>query len=80
MHDFSLRHLSDTSVARELVDATSADRRSLAAHLARIAEFDRRRLYLEHACSSMYRYCVDRLRMSEDAAVQRIRAARTALA
>ena len=80
MHDFSLRHLSDAAVSQELAAATSADRRAVAAHLARIAEFDRRRLYLEHGCASMYRYCVERLRLSEDAAVQRIRAARTALA
>ncbi len=79
MHDFSLRHLSDAAVEQELSAATSADRRSIVVHLARIAEFDHRRLYLAKSCASMYRYCVDRLRMSEDAAVQRIRAARTAL-
>ena len=78
MSTYSLRHLSNDAVTRELVAATTADRRSTATHLAHIAEFDHRRLYAPEGCSSMFRYCVERLRMSEDVAVQRIRAARIA--
>lgn len=78
MNAYSLRHLTDDAVTRELGLATSADRRTTAAHLAHIAEFDHRRLYLPGGCSSMFRYCVGRLSMSEDVAVQRIRAARIA--
>jgi len=78
MSSYSLRHLSDDAVTRELEDSTGADRRSIAAHIARIAEYDRRELYLPAGYKSMFRYCVGRLRLSEDAACQRIRAARVA--
>jgi 5-methylcytosine-specific restriction endonuclease McrA len=49
-----------------------------AALLAHLAEVDERRLYLSAGYHSMYLYCVDRLRLSEDSACKRIRAARTA--
>ncbi len=45
-----------------------------------IGEVDRRRLYREHACSSMFSFCTERLGMSEDAAYKRIRVARAARA
>lgn len=78
MSTYSLGHLSNDALTLGLAAATTADRRSTAAHLAHLAEFDHRRLYAPEGCSSMFRYCVERLRMSEDVAVQRIRAARVA--
>lgn len=80
MSRYSLRHLTDDAVTRELVAATSADRRTTAELLARIAEFDRRRLAVEAGYSSTFRYCVGKLRMSEDEAYKRIQAGRAALA
>src|SRR5215468_12238054 len=42
-------------------------------------EVERRRLYLEQACSSLYVYCIERLGYSEDAALKRARVARLGL-
>jgi hypothetical protein len=42
--------------------------------LAYIAEIDRRKLYLEHACPSMFAFCTTRFHMSEAVAARRIRA------
>ena len=44
--------------------------------LAYLAEVDARRAYAEHACSSMWDFCVHHLRMSESEALRRIAAAR----
>src|SRR6188474_803041 len=41
-----------------------------------IAEVDKRKLYRQEACSSMFVYCVERLNFSEDAAYKRIQVAR----
>ncbi len=78
MHDFSLKHLSDALLLEGLARLADDDRLTNARLLAHIAEVQRRRLYLEHGCSSMYRYCVDRLGMSADVAYKRVRAARAA--
>lgn len=78
MRSYSLRHLSDEDLTRELTAAFGHERQALATLLAHIAEFDARELYLRAGCSSMYRYCVDRLRLSEDAAARRIQVARLA--
>src|SRR5439155_25472014 len=47
-------------------------------HAAHIAESDARKLYLPAAYPSMFAYCVQELRLSEDAAYNRIRPARLA--
>ena len=49
-----------------------------AALLAHMGEVDRRRLYLQAACPSMFAYCTGVLRMSEAQAYKHIRAARLA--
>jgi len=54
------------------------DRATIAELLAHLAEVDERRLYLPAAHPSMYSYCVHELRLSEDSAFKRIRAARAA--
>ncbi|HYM79853.1 MAG TPA: hypothetical protein VEY91_00410 [Candidatus Limnocylindria bacterium] len=54
------------------------DRATTAVLLAHIAEVDDRRLYLPAAFPSMHAHCVHELRLSEEAAFKRIRAARTA--
>ena len=46
--------------------------------LAYLAELDSRGLHLGQACSSLFAFCVERLRMSESAAGKRITAARVA--
>jgi hypothetical protein len=47
-----------------------------AALLAHLGEVEARGLYRARACSSLYAYCIYELRLSEDAAVRRVTAAR----
>ena len=75
---YSLSHLSDHALLRDLATLVARDRATTASLLAHIAEVDARRLYLPVAHPSMYSYCVHELRLSEEAAFKRIRAARTA--
>jgi len=76
MHDFSLRHLSDDALLEGLAGLVATDRLTTARLLAHLVEVERRRLHLPAGFSSVYRYCVDRLRMSADVAYKRVRAAR----
>ncbi len=78
MHRYSLSHLSDASLLRDLAALVARDRANTAALLAHISEVDARRLYLPAGYPSMYAYCVGELGLSEDAAFKRIQAARAA--
>jgi len=78
MHHYTLTHLSDAVLLRDLALLVSHDRVTTATLLAHIAEVDARRLYVPAGYSSMHAYCVDELHLSEDAAFRRIRAARAA--
>ena len=60
---------------RRLVDHGNALTAELLSHMG---EVDARRLYLEAACPSMFRYCTDILHMSEGQCYKRIRAGRLA--
>jgi 5-methylcytosine-specific restriction endonuclease McrA len=78
MHKYWLSHLSDGALSRELAALVSRDRATTAELLAHVAEFDLRRLYAPAGYSSMHAYCVGELRLSEDAAMKRLQAARLA--
>jgi 5-methylcytosine-specific restriction endonuclease McrA len=78
MRNWSLAHVPDHALLRELSAVASRERAELADVLVHIAEVDARRLYLSAAFSNMHAYCVGELRMSDDAAFKRIRAARAA--
>ena len=78
MRVYSLTHLSDAALLRDLAALIAHDRVTTAAVLAHIAEVDARRLYAPAGYPSMHAYCVGELRLSEDAASKRIQAARTA--
>ena len=78
MRNYSLSHVSDAALARDLAAAAARDRAATANLLANIAEFDARKLYVPAAHPSMFSYCVGELRLSEDAAYKRIQAARAA--
>jgi hypothetical protein len=75
---YSLSHLSDESLLRSLIALVAQERATTAEMLAHVAEVDERKLYLPAGYSSMYLYCVGELHLSEDAALLRITAARTA--
>jgi hypothetical protein len=78
VNNYSLSHLADHIVLRDLAALASHDLATTAALLAHLAEVDERKLYLPAAYPSMYLYCVRELRMSEDTAFKRIRVARIA--
>jgi len=78
MQSYSLTHVSDAVVLRDLAALIARDRMTTAEILAHIAEVDTRRLYAPAGYSSMHAYCVGELRLSEDAAFKRIQAARAA--
>jgi hypothetical protein len=78
MTTYSLSHLSDGALLRDLAALVAQDRVTTAALLAHLAEVDARKLYLPAAYPSMYAYCVGELGLCEQAAFKRIRAARTA--
>lgn len=78
MHEYALSHLSDTALLRELSQLVRQDRATTARLIAHLAEVDARRLYAPAGHPSMFAYCVEELRFSEDCAYKRIRAARAA--
>jgi 5-methylcytosine-specific restriction endonuclease McrA len=78
MRDYRLTHLSDATLLHELTNLVAQDRVTTAELLAHLAEVDARRLYAPAGHSSMFAYCVEELRLSEDAAYKRIQAARAA--
>src|SRR5919198_1446938 len=75
---YSLVHLTDGVLLRDLAALVAQDRNTTAALLAHLAEVDARRLYLPAGFPSMFLYAVHELRLSEDAALKRIQAARAA--
>ena len=76
MKCFSLTHLSDEMLRRELSAAATNENEATAELLAPIAEFDERRLFLPAAFPSMLDYCIKELRLSEEAAKKRLWVAR----
>ena len=78
MTRYSLSHLTDSALLRDLATLVAQDRSTTAAMLAHLAEVDARKLHLPAGYPSMFAYCVGELRLSEDAAAKRIQAARLA--
>jgi 5-methylcytosine-specific restriction endonuclease McrA len=70
--------LDDHALTAELSRLAGCERESTAALVAHLAEFDARRLYEGEGFSSIFKYCTAILRLSEDAAYNRIQAARAA--
>jgi hypothetical protein len=78
MRGYRLAHLTDEALLRDLATLVGRDRTTTVALLAHIAEVDARRLFVPAGYPSMHAYCVEELRLSEDAAYKRIQAARAA--
>src|SRR5262249_23524652 len=74
------RELSNVALVDEVGRLARRDREVTAAFIVHIAEFDARRLYAEAGFNSTYRYCIEVLHLSEDAAWNRIDAGRAARA
>jgi len=71
-------NLSDKALIEEPNRLAGRERAATVALIVHLAEFDARRLYAGAGYSSTFRYCLEVLRLSEDAAFNRIEVARTA--
>ena len=67
-----LKSISDDELLRRLSGLVQQSRRVESELVAHIAEVDERRLYAREACSSMFTYCTEKLRLSEHEAYLRI--------
>jgi 5-methylcytosine-specific restriction endonuclease McrA len=74
----ALTQLTDAALHGEIKRLTGSANTLLSQLLAHLAEVEARGIHRERACSSLYTYCVYELRMSEDEAQRRCRAARLA--
>src|SRR3954469_22585688 len=74
----SLAQLTDASLHSETKRLVGGSNTLTAQLLAHLGEVEARGIHRERACSSLYAYCVYELRMSEDEAQRRCRAARLA--
>jgi 5-methylcytosine-specific restriction endonuclease McrA len=72
----SLRFISDHQILNNTDAIVAQDRKLTLRLLVHLHEIERRKLYLKHGFSSMFDYCTTHLRLSEPAAVRRIRTAR----
>ena len=78
MSRYDLSHLPDHVIVRQLRALAATDWQTTADMLAYIAESDTRRLYAADGFASLYDWCVEELKFSEDQASKRIHAARAA--
>jgi hypothetical protein len=78
MNPYSLFQVGDEALERDMLALFAADGPRFALEIAHIAEFDARRLYAREGYPSMFDYCLGKARLSDDAALKRIRAARAA--
>ena len=73
---FDLGGLSDEALLTGTRRLVASANHTLAALLAHLAEVEARGVHRVRACASLYTYCIYELRMSEDAAFRRAKAAR----
>jgi hypothetical protein len=71
--------LSDADLLERLSAVVATERHATVEVIEHLVEVERRRLYLDESCSCLYRYCIDRLGYSEDAALNRHRVTQLAL-
>ena len=72
---YSRSQLTNGSLFTVVTNRLALDRETTADLLADLAEIDKRRMYAEAGYDSMKLYCVHVLKMSEDVAYKRVRAA-----
>ncbi|NUM89046.1 MAG: hypothetical protein HUU37_07570 [Bdellovibrionales bacterium] len=71
-----MRHLTDKALLEETENLVRKERQLLGVILRHLREIERRRLFSALGYSSLFTYCVGRLRFSEDEACRRISAMR----
>src|SRR4051812_432675 len=72
--------LTDSELLGAVTRLAHSERQATVALIVHLAEFEARRLYAAEGFSSAFKYCVEVLRLSEDAAFNRLEAARAARA
>ncbi|HEY6557566.1 MAG TPA: HNH endonuclease, partial [Polyangiaceae bacterium] len=72
--------VSDSELLAHVPVLLTRERAATAELIEYLAEIERRRLYLEQACSSLRSFCIERLGYSEDEASKRVRVAHLARA
>ena len=75
----ALASISDSDLLARLPCLVRAELTATADVIEYLMEVDRRRLYLDQACSSLYAFLTERLGYTEDEAVTRVRVTRLAL-
>jgi hypothetical protein len=75
-HRDSLASISDDELFATVQHLTARSNVALADLLSHLGEVERRGVHRLRACASLYAYCIYELRMSEDAAFRRSKAAR----
>lgn len=75
----SLTELSDAEILARTKQLVARERTATAAVVAHLAEIERRKLYLQQGCRSLFTYCTQVLHLAEYAAYNRIAAARAAM-
>src|SRR5436305_8523419 len=70
--------LTDSDLIAQVAQLARGERAATVALIVHLAEFDARRLFAGFGFSSTFKYCVEVLRLSEDATFNRIQAARLA--
>ena len=76
----TLAHLTDDALHASVRALVGRSNQLLAALLLHLAEVEARGIHRERSCATLTAYCVYELRMSEDAAYKRARAAAIARA
>jgi hypothetical protein len=72
----NLKHLTDKSLHSDTIKLVTREREVTSQILHHLKENDRRKLYSDHHCPSLFAYCVNILGYSESSAQRRIVAAR----
>lgn len=75
MHKYTLGHVANHVLLRDLTALVAQDRATTASLLAHIAEVKERKLFRRPGQPNMHAYLVNVLRLSEDAASKRLQAA-----
>ncbi len=72
----NLANLSDKKLHGQIKSLVKKEREIVTGLLHHLREFDRRKLYAEYKCKSLFDYCIRELGYSESSAFRRIQAAR----
>jgi hypothetical protein len=72
----NLKHLTDQTLLKDTNSLVKSEREILSQVLWHLHEIDRRKLYCDIKCGSLYEYCIKVLKYSEGQASRRVTAAR----